>query len=123
MKLLGQYLLAEKYKSVAMLSLLTVMSLLIPPLTYIISATPFALITLRKGGKYGLQVMIYTLLAISIFGYFSRIGFGLGANIIYQYLDSRVVMQHNFTCVRIAGIVDYGCRWYRNFICTGTCTI
>jgi hypothetical protein len=81
MKLLGQYLLAEKYKSVAMLSLLTVMSLLIPPLTYIISATPFALITLRKGGKYGMQVMIYTLLAISIFGYFSRIGFGLGATL------------------------------------------
>lgn len=78
MKLLGQYLLAEKYKSVAMLSLITVMSLLIPPLTYIISAIPYSLITLRKGGKYSLEVMIYTLLLISIFGYFSRIGLGLG---------------------------------------------
>ncbi len=81
MKLLGQYLLAEKYKSVAMLSLITVMSLLIPPLTYIISAIPYSLITLRKGGKYSLEVMIYTLLLISIFGYFSRIGLGLGATL------------------------------------------
>ncbi|NNE38220.1 MAG: DUF2232 domain-containing protein, partial [Gammaproteobacteria bacterium] len=81
MKLLGQYLLAEKYKSVAMLSLITVMSLLIPPLTYVISAIPFALITLRKGGRYSLEVMIFTLLIISIFGYFSRIGLGLGATL------------------------------------------
>ncbi len=81
MKLLGQYLLAEKYKSVAMLSLITVMSLLIPPLTYIISAIPFSLIALRKGGKYSLEVMVFTLLVISLFGYFSRIGLGLGATL------------------------------------------
>jgi hypothetical protein len=81
MKFLGQYLLAEKYKSMAMLSLLTVMSLLVPPLTYIISAIPFSLITLRKGGKYSMQVMVSTLVIISIFGYFSRIGFGLGVTL------------------------------------------
>jgi hypothetical protein len=79
MKALGNYILSGRFKSVAMISLLTILSLLFPPLSYIISGAPFGLVTLRKGGVEGLYLLLGLFLITSIFGNFSRIGFGLGA--------------------------------------------
>ena len=78
MKALGKYLLSGKFKSMAMISLLTILSLLFPPLSFILSGTPLGLVTLRKGAVYGLHVLLGTFLLTAIFGYFSKMGFGLG---------------------------------------------
>ena len=79
MKALGSYLLSGNFKSVAMVSLLTILSLLFPPLSYIISGTPVGLVTLRKGAGAGLHLLFGVFLVASLFGYFIKMGSGLGA--------------------------------------------
>jgi hypothetical protein len=62
-----------------MISLITILSLLVPPLSYILSGAPLGLVTLRKGGKNSFRILIGTVIIITVFGYFSNIGFGMGA--------------------------------------------
>jgi hypothetical protein len=79
MKALLTYLLAGKLQAAGVISVLTVLSLLLPPFSYIISGTPVSLITLRKGPYYAIQVMAVALALTSLFGYFTALGVVLGA--------------------------------------------
>jgi hypothetical protein len=78
MKTLGNYILSGKLQAAGVISLLTVMSLLLPPFSYLISGAPVSLITLRKGSQSGVQVLVGAMLLTSIFGYFTNLGFLLG---------------------------------------------
>lgn len=78
MKALGNYILAGRYKAVGIISLLTILSLLIPPFSYIIGGAPYGLVVLRKGAMEALRLLLVLVIVVSVFGYFSRIGFGLG---------------------------------------------
>jgi hypothetical protein len=82
MKALGNYILGSRYKSAWIISLLTLLSLALPPLTYILSGTPFALVTMRKGMREGLVLMLWLFLFTSLFGYFSRFGTGMGVGFV-----------------------------------------
>ncbi len=79
MNALGHYILRGKMQAVAITSLLSIVSLLLPPFLYIISGVPVGLVTLRKGGEWGLHVLLGSLLLVSVFGFFINMGavFGL----------------------------------------------
>jgi len=79
MKALGNYILGGKLQAAGIISLLTIMSLLVPPLSYILSGTPLSLITLRKGSHDGMQVLLGLVVLTSVFGYFTNLGFIVGA--------------------------------------------
>lgn len=79
MNALGKYLLRGNVQAVGVLSLLTVLSLFAPPFSYILSGAPVGLLTLRKGPAYSMQILLGALLLISLFGYFTSLGAGLGA--------------------------------------------
>jgi hypothetical protein len=64
-----------------MISLITILSLLVLPLLYILSGAPLGLVTLRKGGTASFRVLIGTVLLITLFGYFTNIGIGMGVAI------------------------------------------
>lgn len=78
MKALGNYILGGRLQATGIISLLTIMSLLLPPFSYIISGAPLGLITLRKGPQNGMQVLTGAVLLTSIFGYFTNLGAMLG---------------------------------------------
>lgn len=78
MKSLGNYILAGRLQAAAIISLMAVLSLLLPPFSYLISGAPLSLVTLRKGPHNGMQVLVLVLLLTSIFGYFTNIGPLLG---------------------------------------------
>ncbi|MEX2353448.1 MAG: DUF2232 domain-containing protein [Gammaproteobacteria bacterium] len=78
MKALGNYILGGRLQSAAIISLMTVLSLLLPPFSYIISGAPFSLLTLRKGPHEGILVLFMVLVLTSLFGYFTNIGPVLG---------------------------------------------
>ena len=79
MNALGHYLLAGSLQAVGIIGLLTILSLLLPPFSYLISGAPLGLVTLRKGPVPGLRVLAGTFLLLSLFGYFARMGVELGA--------------------------------------------
>lgn len=56
MKALGNYLLRSRFHAILTVSLLTVLSILVSPLSYFISGAPMALVALRKGPVVALQV-------------------------------------------------------------------
>jgi hypothetical protein len=78
MNALGKYLLSGKMQAVGTVSLMTLLSLLLPPFSYIISGATVSLLTLRKGPLHGIQVVFGALLVVSLFGYFTNLGAALG---------------------------------------------
>jgi len=78
MNALANYILRGKLQAVAVTSLFSVVSLLLPPFLYIISGMPVGLVTLRKGSGWGLYVLLGALLAVSVFGFFINTGMILG---------------------------------------------
>ncbi len=67
MRVLGSYLLLGRLQAVITISLLTVVSMFIPPLSYLLSGVPAGLIILRKGPAYGMQVLLACLLVVALF--------------------------------------------------------
>ncbi len=67
MRALGSYILLGRLQAVTAISLLTVISLLIPPLSYLLSGAPAGLVVLRKGPAYGMQVLLISLLVVVLF--------------------------------------------------------
>ncbi|MCK5498659.1 MAG: DUF2232 domain-containing protein, partial [Gammaproteobacteria bacterium] len=67
MRALGRYILLGRLQAVTAISLLTVISLLIPPLSYLLSGAPAGLVILRKGPVYGMQVLLICLLMVVLF--------------------------------------------------------
>lgn len=64
---LGQYILAGRLQAMAMLSLFSLLSLLIPPLSYLFASVVVALVTLRHGTTAAMQTMIGALLILQVF--------------------------------------------------------
>lgn len=60
-------MLLGRLQAVTAISLLTVVSMFIPPLSYLLSGVPAGLIILRKGPAYGMQVLLVCLLAVVLF--------------------------------------------------------
>lgn len=67
MRALGSYILLGRLQAVTAISLFTVISLLIPPLSYLLSGVPAGLVILRKGPAYGMQVLLISLLIVVLF--------------------------------------------------------
>ncbi len=67
MRALGSYMLLGRLQAVTAISLFTVVSMFIPPLSYLLSGVPAGLIILRKGPAYGMQVLLVCLLAVVLF--------------------------------------------------------
>lgn len=64
MRALGSFILTGRLQAVMAISLLTVISMFIPPLSYLLSGVPAGLVILRKGPAYGMQVLLICLLAV-----------------------------------------------------------
>jgi hypothetical protein len=75
----GKFLLSGKMQAIGLISLLTLLSMLLPPFSYIIGGAPVGLLTLRKGPVYSLQAVFGALLLTSLFGYITNLGAALGA--------------------------------------------
>ena len=69
MRGLGTYILRGRLQAIAVTSVLTMLSLLLPFLAYILSGAPPSLVTLRQGPIAGLQVIIGSLVVIAVFAY------------------------------------------------------
>ncbi len=67
MRALGNYMLLGRLQAIAAISLFTVVSMFVPPLSYLLSGVPAGLIILRKGPAYGMQVLLVCLLAVVLF--------------------------------------------------------
>ena len=67
MRALGTYMLLGRLQAVTAISLFTVISMFIPPLSYLLSGVPVGLIILRKGPTYAMQVLLVCLLAVVLF--------------------------------------------------------
>lgn len=67
MRALGSYILTGRLQAVTAISLLTVISLLIPPLSYLLSGIPAGLVILRKGPAYAMQVLLICCLMVVLF--------------------------------------------------------
>ncbi|MCZ6526531.1 MAG: DUF2232 domain-containing protein [Gammaproteobacteria bacterium] len=62
MRAIGNYILRGRLQAIGVISFLTIFSLLFPALAYLMSGVPVALVTLRKGGQIGIQVIAGSLL-------------------------------------------------------------
>lgn len=78
MNALGKYLLGGKPQAVAITGLLTLLSLLLPPFSYLVSGTPIGLIALRKEPAWSMQVILAALLLVTMFAQLAGIGFMFG---------------------------------------------
>lgn len=56
-KVLGEYLLRGWPQAIAAITALTVLSLFVMPLAFLLSGAPVALLTLRRGGRAGMQLI------------------------------------------------------------------
>ena len=81
MNALGKYLLSGSLQAVGLVSLLTAISMLLPPFSYIISGAPVSLITLRKGPAYSIRIVIGSLLLVTLFGQLA--GMGPAAGLVF----------------------------------------
>ena len=66
MRALGNYLLRSRIHSILTVSVLTVLSGFVPPLSYFLSGALMGLVTLRKGPVIGLQVALGSLLFLAL---------------------------------------------------------
>ena len=62
MRALGKYILSGRMQAIGVVSLLSTLSLMVPPLAFLMSGVPLGLLTLRKGALPSLQVMAGSLL-------------------------------------------------------------
>lgn len=63
---LGNYILRGWWQAVGVVSVLTLLSLLLPPLAYLLSGVPVALVALRRGVESGMQVVLGALVLTSL---------------------------------------------------------
>ena len=65
--MIGNYLLSGRFQAIAATSFSALISLLLPPLAFLISGSVVALITLRKGATVALQILMGSLLVLVAF--------------------------------------------------------
>jgi hypothetical protein len=61
MRALGNYIMRGWWQAAGVVSVLTLISLLLPPLAYLLSGVPVALVSLRRGAAVGMQVILAAL--------------------------------------------------------------
>jgi hypothetical protein len=69
MRVLGNYMMRGRWQAVAVISLLTMISMLVPPFTYVLSGVPVGLVSLRRGLATGMQVILGSLIVITLLSY------------------------------------------------------
>ena len=70
---LGKYILQGRLQAIGLTSFLSIFSLLLPALAYLLSGSPVALVTLRRGGIFGFQIIIGSLLLTLLLTYLVQI--------------------------------------------------
>ena len=66
MRAIGAYILKGRAQAIGITSFLTIISLLLPPLAYLLSGVPVSLVTLRHGAVFGLHVIFGSLFVIIV---------------------------------------------------------
>jgi len=69
MRALAEYIMRGRLQAIAVASLLTMVSMLLPLFAYVLSGVPIALISLRRGGRIGMQVILGTLAVVALFSW------------------------------------------------------
>ena len=73
MRALGTYLMRGRLEAIGIVGALTVASWFMPPLAFVISGAPVGLITLRRGGIVGLQVIAGSLVLVVLVGLLAKL--------------------------------------------------
>jgi Predicted membrane protein (DUF2232) len=71
--MIGNYILSGRFQAIAATTFSALLSLLLPPLAFLISGSVVALITLRKGGVIALQTLIASLVVLLAFSLFANL--------------------------------------------------
>ena len=71
--MIGNYLLSGRFQAIAATSFSALISLLLPPLAFLISGSVVALITLRKGATDALQILMASLLVLVAFALLAKL--------------------------------------------------
>lgn len=73
MRALGTFLIRGRLEAIAVVGTLTVVSWFLPPLAFVISGAPVGLITLRRGGLVGLQIIAGSLAFVVLAGMLAKL--------------------------------------------------
>ena len=73
MQALGNYIMRGRLQAVAVITLLALISLILPPFAYLLSGVPVGLVTLRHGALIGIQIIIGSLFAMELFALMAHI--------------------------------------------------
>ena len=73
MQALGNYILRGRLQAVAVITLLALVSLILPPLAYLFSGVPVGLVTMRRGAIISIEIIIGSLLAMGLFLWLAQI--------------------------------------------------
>ena len=71
--MIGNYLLSGRFQAIAATTFSALISLLLPPLAFLISGSVVALITLRKGATDALQILLASLLVLVTFALLAKL--------------------------------------------------
>jgi len=71
--MIGNYLLSGRFQAIAVTTFSALISLLMPPLAFLISGSVVALITLRKGATVALQILMASLLVLVAFALIAKL--------------------------------------------------
>lgn len=71
--MIGNYLLSGRFQAIAATTFSALISLLLPPLAFLISGSVVALITLRKGATDALQILMASLLVLVAFALLAKL--------------------------------------------------
>lgn len=69
MRALGNYIMRGRLQAIGVVSVMTMLSLLLPPLTYVLSGAPVGLVSLRRGASVGMQVILGSMVVMALLCY------------------------------------------------------
>ncbi|MEJ2760611.1 MAG: DUF2232 domain-containing protein [Gammaproteobacteria bacterium] len=69
MRALGNYIMRGRLHAIGVVSVMTMLSLLLPPLTYVLSGAPVGLVSLRRGARIGMQVILGSMVVMALLCY------------------------------------------------------
>jgi len=73
MRALGNYIMRGRLQAVAVITLLALISLILPPFAYLLSGVPVGLVVLSRGALIGIQIIIGSLFAMELFALIAQI--------------------------------------------------
>lgn len=69
MRALGNYIMRGRLHAIGVVSVMTMLSLLFPPLTYVLSGAPVGLVSLRRGARIGMEVILGSMAVLALLSY------------------------------------------------------